>query len=134
MLNCDGKPELLFSENETNARRLYGQTDAKGFFKDAFNEYVVHGDRSAVKPRRSGTKAGALYRLAIPSGESAVVRLRLAESSGAKPFADFDKVFDQRRRVVNVAAEERERFVLLSAQSRVHELLVVVGDGPHMGP
>src|SRR2546425_6947808 len=35
-LSCDGKPEILFCDNETNARRLYGQADAQGFFKDGF--------------------------------------------------------------------------------------------------
>ena len=39
-LVCDGAPELLFCENETNARRLWGQ-DAAGYFKDGINDYVV---------------------------------------------------------------------------------------------
>jgi len=76
-LSCDGKPELLFCDNETNARRHYGQADAQGFFKDGFDEYVVHGNQSAVNPNRSGTKAGALYKLTIPAGGSTRVRLRL---------------------------------------------------------
>src|SRR5581483_524088 len=35
-LDCDGSPGLLFCDNETNTRRLFGQTNAQGFFKDAF--------------------------------------------------------------------------------------------------
>ncbi len=78
-LACDGNPTLLFCDNETNVRRLYGQADAKGFFKDAFHEYVIAGNKSAVNPAQAGTKAGALYELNVPAGQSATVRLRLAK-------------------------------------------------------
>jgi hypothetical protein len=97
-LSCEGKPELLFCDNETNARRLHGQSDAQGFFKDAFDEYVVHGNQAAVHPNRTGTKAGALYKLTIPANRSTSVRLRLGKSTSAKPFADFDAVFAARLR------------------------------------
>ena len=97
-LSCDGKPELLFCENETNARRLHGQRDAQGFFKDGFDEYVVHGNQAAVNSKRTGTKAGALYKLTIPASGSTSVRLRLGKSTSAKPFADFDGIFATRLR------------------------------------
>jgi hypothetical protein len=99
-LAFDGNPTLLFCDNETNARRLYGQADAKGFFKDAFHDYVIAGNKSAVNPAQAGTKAGALYELNVPAGQSASVRLRLAKSDApslAKPSDDFDAVFAQRR-------------------------------------
>jgi Mannosylglycerate hydrolase MGH1-like glycoside hydrolase domain len=98
--NCDGNPKLLFCENETNARRLFGQPEAKGFFKDAFHEYVIAGNKSAVNPKQFGTKCCALYELNIPPGDSATARLRISKSVGAmqaKPFADFDQFFVQRR-------------------------------------
>jgi hypothetical protein len=82
-LDCDGQPALLFCENETNVRRLYGQNEATGFFKDAFHEYVIAGNQSAVNPAQTGTKAGALYQLNIPAGGSATVRLRLAKVTRA---------------------------------------------------
>ena len=100
-LACDGQPALLFCDNETNVRRLYGQTDAKGFFKDAFHDYVIAGNKSAVNPALTGTKTGALYDLTVPAGQSVSVRLRLAKSdapSAGKPFADFDAIFADRRR------------------------------------
>ena len=67
-LDCDGKPALLFCENETNVRRLFGQPEAKGFFKDAFHEYVIAGKKSAVNPAQTGTKACALYELNVLGG------------------------------------------------------------------
>jgi hypothetical protein len=98
-LDCEGQPTFLFCDNETNVRRFFGQNDAQGFFKDAFHEYVIAGNKSAVNPAQTGTKAGALYELNISAGGSATVRLRLAKSDSAagKSFADFDSIFNQRR-------------------------------------
>src|SRR5262249_14136118 len=96
MLYADGKPEVLFCDNETNARRLYGQADAMGYFKDAFHEYIVNGKQDAVNPAKVGTKAGFLYRLTVPPNGAAHITLRLSKQSRNKPFADFDKVFSQR--------------------------------------
>ena len=95
-LNADGQPAWLFCDNETNVRRLYGQSTAAGFFKDAFHEYIVHGNKAAVNPAQTGTKAGVLYELTVPAGGSATVRLRLTPSDQAaagKPWDDFDTVF-----------------------------------------
>jgi hypothetical protein len=100
-LECDGNPTLLFCDNETNVRRIFGQNDAPGFFKDAFHEYVIAGNKSAVNPAQIGTKVGALYELNISPGNSATVRVRLSKENAAssgKAFADFDEIFSQRRR------------------------------------
>ncbi|HTL58284.1 MAG TPA: hypothetical protein VL361_21535, partial [Candidatus Limnocylindrales bacterium] len=72
-------PDVHFCDNETNVRRLYGQDAAQGFFKDAFHEFVIEGNKGAVNPNRTGTKAGALYHLTVRSGGSATVRLRLVK-------------------------------------------------------
>ena len=92
---CDGDPELLFCENETNSRRLYG-TNAVGFFKDGISDYVVGGDLAAVNPDRLGTKAAALYRLTLPAEG---LRRRLAP--GTPGLADFDAAMRQRRTEAN---------------------------------
>jgi hypothetical protein len=100
--------ELVFTDNETNSSRVFGADDGNRYVKDAFHDYVIHGDAEAVNSQRVGTKAAAIYRLTIPAGEQAVVRLRLAASTHAndvasedatsKPFADFDRVFAARLR------------------------------------
>jgi hypothetical protein len=46
-LYCDGRPELLFCENETNFRRLYGINAAAGTCKDGINDYIVYSDLGA---------------------------------------------------------------------------------------
>src|SRR3974390_405130 len=66
-MHCDGAPQLLFCDNDSNVRRLYGQSDAQGYFKDAFHEFVVKGNKRAVNPQRVGTKAGALHEMIVAS-------------------------------------------------------------------
>ncbi|HEY9450765.1 MAG TPA: hypothetical protein VIQ60_13520 [Gemmatimonadaceae bacterium] len=97
-LHCDGDATLLFCDNDTNVVRLSG-SEARGYFKDAFHEHVVAGRSDAVNPRRTGTKAAAHYRLVVPAGGSEQVRLRLTEEpQSLTPFADFDAIFELRRR------------------------------------
>ena len=96
-LYCDGRPELLFTENETNNERLFSSPNASQFVKDGINDYIVHGSQNTVNPEKTGTKAAANYSLTIAPGETAIVRLRLTDSvKDKKAFSDFDKVFSQR--------------------------------------
>jgi hypothetical protein len=74
---CDGQAKLLFTENETNAKRLFGGENRTPFVKDGINNYVVHGQTGAVNPEQIGTKAAAYYSLKIAGGKSETVRLRL---------------------------------------------------------
>ena len=90
-LSCDSATALLFCENETNFRRLWGETDARGFFKDAFHEYIVHNDRGAVNPDHMGTKCGVLCPLTIPAGESRQIRLRLVAQTSKSAVSRVSK-------------------------------------------
>jgi hypothetical protein len=93
-LICYGAPELLFTDNETNRRRLYGDADGPRYAKDAFHDYVVRGVREAINPARAGTKAAARYHLTIPGGGTAVLRLRLSDLDPAAHLALSDAEFD----------------------------------------
>ncbi|HWP57039.1 MAG TPA: hypothetical protein VNL14_04015 [Candidatus Acidoferrales bacterium] len=99
-LLCEGSPELLFTENVTNKRRLFGVENDSPYVKDGINDCVVHGIKDAVNPNRTGTKAAAYYRLSIAPGDSAAVRLRLTDEdlTGAEAFgANFERIFAKRR-------------------------------------
>jgi Glycosyl hydrolase family 63 C-terminal domain len=96
-LYADDEPTLLFCDNDTNARRLFGGEGAKGYFKDGFHEYLVAGQPDAVNPAHHGTKAAAHYQVEIPAQRSARFRLRLARGMLVHPFAEFDEVLEQRR-------------------------------------
>jgi len=96
-LHVQDKPDLLFCDNDTNVRRCYGATTARGFFKDAIHEYLIHGEHGAVNPDRSGTKAAAHYDLTVPAGDAVAVRLRLTNTALPDPMASFDTIVEQRR-------------------------------------
>ncbi|HVP38198.1 MAG TPA: hypothetical protein VMS93_03335 [Candidatus Saccharimonadales bacterium] len=100
-----GLPELLFTENESDARRLFGTPNASPYVKDAFHEHVVRGHPDAVNPAGEGTKAAAHYVLEVPAGGAVEVRLRLFEAGaaaapagGALLGADFESAFAARIR------------------------------------
>ena len=88
-LHCDGAPELLFTENESNAGRLWGQPNASPYVKDAFHEYVISGRGEAVNPAKIGTKAAAHYVLDVPGGGSQIVRLRLSAARASQRLSRF---------------------------------------------
>ncbi len=93
--------QFLFTDNETNFERLYGTPGPKPFVKDAFDRYVVHGEREAVNPKQIGTKAAAYYREEIPAGKGIELRFRLRADGEDEEIA-FDDVFAQRIHEANL--------------------------------
>ncbi len=100
-LYCAGAPELLFTENETNRIRLFGEENTTPYVKDAFHEYVVGGNAGAVNPANTGTKSAAHYALTLQPGETQVIRLRLSDAAPSAKFqpfgAEYDEIFNSRR-------------------------------------
>jgi Glycosyl hydrolase family 63 C-terminal domain len=94
---CDGNPELLFTENESNNKKLYGVEVEKGYFKDGINNFIVQGDASSVNPEKTGTKAAANYELLVNAGLTNVIRLRLSGTENKDAFRDFDSIFEKRK-------------------------------------
>jgi hypothetical protein len=127
-LMCEGQPELLFTDNETNEER-YGGKSKSAYTKDAFHRYLINGSKDAVNPARTGTKAAARYDLMIAAGKSATVRLRLkktlgeAQGLGGAGFKDFDEVLQQRVR----EADEFYRMVLPEKVSDDEKLVMRQG-------
>ncbi|MEI8093836.1 MAG: hypothetical protein WCG80_06450 [Spirochaetales bacterium] len=91
--------ELLFTNNETNAQRVYGAADsARGnHFKDAFHAHVVNGHDSC-SPQEKGTKAALHYTLSVPANSQVVLKFRLSPKPLENPLADLDAVLEQRKR------------------------------------
>jgi len=107
-LICEGSPELLFTENETNNKKLFGADNRTSFVKDGIHDYVIHSAREGVNSEGRGTKASARYRREIRPGEDLSIRLRLTDKepavsrqsaptlvlAGSQPFGKaFDDVF-----------------------------------------
>jgi hypothetical protein len=93
-LHCDGAPELLFTENDTNVARLFGYSDGRAFTKDAFHRYVIDGAHNAVNPRRTGTKAASRYVLTIAPGATETLRLRLNDAAPGAVNTTLGETFD----------------------------------------
>jgi hypothetical protein len=85
-LDCEGRPALLFTENESNFRRLYGAANPTPCVKDGIHDAIVHGRADAVNPAGVGTRAAAHYRRTIAPGATETIRLRLSSLSGAHPM------------------------------------------------
>ena len=115
-LLCEGTPETLFTDNETNNARLFGVPNRSSFVKDGINDYIVHGTRAAVNPGQTGTKCAAHYPFRLEAGAGATIRLRLTDQSpaivprsapavvvnGTSPFGKgFEEVFATRRNEAN---------------------------------
>ena len=101
-----GAPEFIFTENETDAERLFQAKNRTPYVKDAFHRYVINGEKSAVNPAQKGTKAAALFTAEIAPGKNWTICARLTDENpssnraAAKQLfgASFDGVFAQRIR------------------------------------
>ena len=86
----EGGSRLLFTENETNAQRLFGAENPAPFVKDGLNDRIVVGDEGAVNPEPKGTKVGAWSHRTLAPGEAWTVRLRMAPERRELDDAVFD--------------------------------------------
>jgi hypothetical protein len=92
------KPEMiLFTENETNTGRLYGQANTSPFVKDAFHDAVVENRFESLKEKKEGTKCAPLFEYQIPADSSISIRLRLSrEELKGDPLDGFKEIFKER--------------------------------------
>jgi hypothetical protein len=112
----EAEAELLFTENETNAVRLWPEgKNASAFTKDAFHAYVVGGRGDAVNPARAGTKCAAHRVLTLAPGEERVWRMRLY-ADDEKPRKSFGGSFESTLLARRSEAEEFYAALLGGAQ------------------
>lgn len=97
-LSTSGPCTVLYTDNETNFRKLYGGTAGPRFTKDGIHEFLVEGDQSAVNPSNYGTKAAIHYHLKIAPGGTKVLQLRLSDAVPSASWfgPEFDEVFRTR--------------------------------------
>jgi hypothetical protein len=107
-LYYDGKPDLLFCDNETNHEAVYGHKHTKGYWKDGINNYVVN-HKKTINPEQKGTKASVRYQLTVEPGSSKEIRLRLSDARLKDAFEDFNFIFKSRIRDADVFYEEVAR-------------------------
>ena len=101
-LRTNAHAEWLFTENETNAQRLWGASNASPHVKDAFHGRVIEGRTELVNPAQMGTRSAAWIQLTVPAGATQSVQLRLTRGGLEHPGSsgvgdDFEPTFAARR-------------------------------------
>jgi hypothetical protein len=89
--------QALFTDNETNAQRLYGIPSRYIYAKDGFHRAIVNREQEAVNPNRRGTKACLDYQYTVPPDGSVIVQLRLTPDPLDDPLSDVDRIIAERR-------------------------------------
>jgi len=117
-LYFDGNAELLFTENESNAGRLWN-SGGSGYFKDGFHEYIIESRHDRVNPAKIGTKAGVWHQETIPSGEKIELRLRLSRSNQQAPFGNFEQSLSARRTEADDFYAELQKDMVSADERRV---------------
>src|ERR1700739_3715392 len=116
-LYCEADVPLLFTENETNNKRIFGTDNACPYVKDGINNFVVQGRHDAVNPEKTGTKSAAHYQLNVGAGKTGAIRLRLSDLGPAAvgdPFESFTQIMQTRQR-------EADEFYKYITPERVHK-------------
>ncbi|MGB8714961.1 MAG: hypothetical protein WCD66_01220, partial [Rhodanobacteraceae bacterium] len=87
--------DLLFTENETNLKRLYNQPNLSPYVKDGINDAVVGGQSEQIN-HQQGSKLAGHARATVAPGDSLAVEIRFSAEALDDPFADFDAIFARR--------------------------------------
>ncbi len=95
-LHSENKNELLFCDNESNNKKLYGSENENDYCKDGINEYLVNGNESAINTKQQGTKVAMNFDIIIKAKSSETIRLRLNQENVSDAFDDFDNIFKKR--------------------------------------
>ncbi len=89
--------DLLYTENESNNSRLWGERNTAPFVKDAFHRYLIEGESTAVNPARRGTKFGAVHELTVDPGQSGMIDLVLSVAPRTEAFDRHEQILGLRR-------------------------------------
>jgi hypothetical protein len=116
----------LFTENETNTERLYGQPNKTPYVKDAFHTAVKEQRFDWLEEKKQGTKFAPLYEFNVAAQSSATIKLRLSKHHLEEPFGEFGSVFENRIDEANefyadITANDKELF---NVQSRLCRYVV----------
>ena len=97
-LYFENPEEWLFTQNETNKKRVFGGENETPYVKDLFHDAVINNDFSITQQVNEGTKFSPMYRKSVPGNKEVTFKLRFSK----KPFktnplsAKFDASFKKR--------------------------------------
>jgi hypothetical protein len=98
--------ETLYTDNETNAQRLWGVANGSPYVKDAFHRYLIGGEKGAVNPAKTGTKLGAWHLVTVEPGQTSTIGLTLTRAALAAPFDKREVIFSKREAEAAVFYDE----------------------------
>ena len=108
---------LLFTENETNTKLLFGSDNYTPYVKDAFHRYLIDGEQDAVNPQPHGTKVTVPYQLRLDPGQQQTIVARLSKSD-----TDLDSPFDHRfSEVFEQRIDETDKFYATVIPAKCNE-------------
>jgi hypothetical protein len=82
-LYYEGQPLVLFTNNETNRERIFGQPSKSPYVKDAFHDYLIHNRVDVVNPAQEGTKTAVYHTQTVAPGDTWSICLRLCSEAEA---------------------------------------------------
>ena len=87
----------LFTDNETNIKKVTGQPNPTPFVKDAFHHAIINKKNIAsLRKRNYGTKFSPVYNYRLEAGESKTIFLRLSDKESEFPFEEgFENIFSR---------------------------------------
>lgn len=102
-----GEPELLFTENETNREKLFGEKNASPFVKDGIERFIVNGEKEAINSKLEGTKAALHYTLSIPPEGKKEIYLRFTDKKeGLFALEEAEALFQKRKEELDAYYEK----------------------------
>jgi hypothetical protein len=94
-LYFDGKPDIIFCDNETNFQKLYSVENKSLFCKDGINDFIVGKENNLINSEK-GTKAGLNFKKIIQPEKPFQIRLRLTNKTNEAPFEKFEEIFNEK--------------------------------------
>ncbi|MDH3588520.1 MAG: glucosidase, partial [Gammaproteobacteria bacterium] len=99
------KAQLLFTDNETNADLLWGESGPR-YTKDAFNRFLVNGEEGALRADGAGTRFAAARLIEAQPGETHHFDLYLGKAQSDELFAGMERTLARRRGEADVYYDE----------------------------
>ncbi len=102
-LVCEGTPELVFTENESNNEKLFGAGNRTPYVKDGINDYVVHERKGAADGGRNRSALPLLlhYRKTLSAQDSITFSLNASRKRMSSMRSACPKVCRRTRNAFN---------------------------------
>lgn len=89
--------QCLFTENESNANKLWGANNQTPYVKDSFHRHIVEHEPDCINPEKLGTKFCAWSQYEVAPGNRIRLDLVLLRDQHDKPFEKSEVIFSSRR-------------------------------------